>query len=148
MKNVSSAVILLAVALSSAPAAASRPTSKTLAEWVEDCSRHINRVLEAPRSDVAGKATVRFRRGEDGRPADIQIIDGNRALSEAALVSVRRLRLAALPEGFAPNTRITMHLLFGTPSNSGDFFRDRKVMVADAAAHNARLSNTQVASAR
>ncbi len=148
MKHAPLLVGMLAVVLSTVPAAAApQDTSNSLARWVGDCDRQIDRVMVMPAGNVAGMATVSFRRGEDGRPVDIVVAKGNRVLHAAARASVLRLRnLSALPAGYDPNTRITMHLLIGDPGDVAKYNRDHKLMIADATMQNARVAPVQMAS--
>ncbi len=147
MKHTPIAVGMLAVVLSAVPAvAAPQDTSSSLARWVDSANRQIDRVMVMPASNSTGMATVSFRRGEDGRPTDIIVAKGNRALHAAARQSILRLRnLQALPVGYDPNTRITLHLLIGDPGDVEKYNRDNKIMLADASTRNNRLAPVQMA---
>lgn len=149
------AALLLGAAFTPARAAVA---PDALDAWVDAVTARAERAtLIEPAT--AGMVTVRFRRGADGTPTDLRVIGAApKSLQRAGRDTVNRLgELPQFPSGVAPDTSITLQLLF----NRADTVRlagrrdgaKLATMKAAAAASNAQFAarhygGSQLASAQ
>jgi TonB family protein len=134
----STAFLNLSPLLATKPGGHEPPAS--VAAWVQAVNAQVANAVTAP-DGVFGRAVVSFRRGDDGRPADVVVVDASPALARAALATLRRLdRLPPMPTGIDRRQMIRMQLLFDEGSDPTSFQAQRGAMLAAADIANARIA--------
>jgi hypothetical protein len=133
----SSTVFLAIPALHAQTRDAALPAS--IARWTKAVNMRLDQVIAAP-VDLGGAASATFRRGDDGRIADVRIFAANPRLTEAARTTLRRLGwLPPMPTGVDPRQLIRVNLLFQSWEDGRSFMAKRRAMIAAAEAANRRL---------
>jgi len=134
----SAAVACLSVSPLLAETHAAKAPPADVAAWVARVNAKIDRAMKAA-PGAEGVAQVTFRRGVDGRPTDIALLDGGPRMADAVRRTLAHLSLPPMPAGVHPQQRVTLQLLFDDGSNLHSYERKRSAMFAAAASSNQQL---------
>jgi len=140
-------------AMLSAVAVSAHADDAGLASWVKAVNIKVNAALVAPPAlERTGLVSLSFRRAADGTARDVQCCGAvTPAIARAATATIRKLHdLPPLPAGVSEDTRITMRLVYGSPTDSLGFHTAQTALWRQADVANtqfaARMDNTQLAS--
>ena len=131
---------LLAESPMAAGASDGRASPPNVAAWVKAVNAKVEGAMVGP-SGVSGAVTARFRRGDDGRAAEIQVDPATPALEHAVRITLQRLRhLPSMPRGVDPHQRVKVQLLFDDGTDTEAFEAKRHAMLAAADEANRRIA--------
>ena len=108
--------------------------------WVKAANHKIERRMVYPNNGESGVVIATFQRSQDGRPTAITVRSASPAMMRAARITLNRVRdLPSLPDGY-DGKRVRMQMLIGDPAAAGEYYAQRKQLLATANTNNVQLA--------